>query len=496
MDIIKKYLKYQNILGLNRRNQTYVRPHNLSRGKRIADSKLLSKKILSRNDIPTSQLYKAIYNREHLQMIDWETLPNSMVIKPNEGTGGSGILVFLGKRKGKTEWILANDKLMTVEQIKSHIVDILDGRYSMGGKKDIALIEERIVNHPTLKQYSYKGIPDIRVIVFNKIPVMAMTRLPTRQSDGKGNVHAGAIAVGIDIATGITTTAIVNKGFSFISLFDDYAQEYIERMIDEPYLPLSGIQIPFWKKILEIAIKTQIVSGLGYTGVDIALDKFKGPVVFELNARPGLAIQLANRSGLAERLKRIEGLKVKTIAQGIEIAQTLFGGEVEESIENISGKQIISPTPVIKLYGLPSTAKTKKRKRETTFIPRETVKCRVDTGEFYSYLDVKVAESLKFDEIVSSFRNPTYESNQAANDAGKQFMKLSENHPELIGFEVLSTKEGYIVTPILKIRTIIEDTEKYVEYKLRNRAKILYSAILGRRDLGDFLIDPSKRISG
>jgi len=283
-----EHINNKQVLGINRRNQLYIRPYNSSKAKRIADSKLLCKKIFAKHNIPTSETIKVIYSIEQLNMINWEILPKSMVIKPNEGTMGNGIIVFWGRKKGKLEWIKTNGQIMTVNDIKRHITYILEGRFSMGNKNDVCIIEERVINHELLKQYSYKGIPDIRVIVFNKIPVMAMIRLPTKKSEGKANVHAGAIAVGLDIATGITTTAIVNKKFSLI----DYTQDVIEKMVDEPYLPLRGIKIPYWKKILEMAITAQIASGLGYIGVDIALDKTKGPLIFEINARPGLEFRL------------------------------------------------------------------------------------------------------------------------------------------------------------------------------------------------------------
>ena len=48
------------------------------------------------------------------------------------------------------------------------------------------------------------------------------------------------------------------------------------------------------------------MTGLGYLGVDLLLDREKGPLLLELNARPGLAIQMANKSGLFGRLDRIE----------------------------------------------------------------------------------------------------------------------------------------------------------------------------------------------
>ncbi|MDX5335526.1 MAG: alpha-L-glutamate ligase-like protein, partial [Marinobacter sp.] len=50
-------------------------------------------------------------------------------------------------------------------------------------------------------------------------------------------------------------------------------------------------------------------TGLGYMGVDLVVDAYKGPLLLELNARPGLAIQMANGEGLLPRLRNIEALK-------------------------------------------------------------------------------------------------------------------------------------------------------------------------------------------
>lgn len=54
--------------------------------------------------------------------------------------------------------------------------------------------------------------------------------------------------------------------------------------------------------MLLMAAEAIEMTGLGYLGADFVLDKERGPVLLELNARPGLAIQIANRSGLRRRL--------------------------------------------------------------------------------------------------------------------------------------------------------------------------------------------------
>lgn len=91
-------------------------------------------------------------------------------------------------------------KIVSHEEIEHHISSILSGLYSLGGHRDRVLIEYRVTPDQIFKSISYEGVPDIRIIVLMGYPVMAMLRLPTRQSGGKANLHQGAIGVGVDLA--------------------------------------------------------------------------------------------------------------------------------------------------------------------------------------------------------------------------------------------------------------------------------------------------------
>lgn len=70
------------------------------------------------------------------------------------------------------------------------------------------MIESLIVADPVFNDYSFEGVPDIRMIVFRGFPVMGMLRLATRASDGKANLHQGAVGVGLDIASGKSLRAV------------------------------------------------------------------------------------------------------------------------------------------------------------------------------------------------------------------------------------------------------------------------------------------------
>ncbi|MEE0890795.1 MAG: sugar-transfer associated ATP-grasp domain-containing protein, partial [Succinivibrio sp.] len=81
-------------------------------------------------------------------------------------------------------------------------------------------------------------------------------------------------------------------------------------------------------EVLELAASCYDMSGLGYIGTDIVLDRDKGPMLLELNARPGLAIQICNNAGLLPRLRLIEAMTKKhrlSIEQRVAFSMQHFG---------------------------------------------------------------------------------------------------------------------------------------------------------------------------
>ncbi len=140
-----------------------------------------------------------------------------------------------------------------------------------------------------MTEISYQGAPDIRLVMLYGYPVMAMLRAATKESDGRANLHQGALGIGIDLATGRTIRAV----------------HYGKPLTHHPDtgVELIGIQLPGWDKILDIAVTCQEMTGLGYLGVDLMIDETRGPLMIEVNARPGLAIQMANGVGLLRRLE-------------------------------------------------------------------------------------------------------------------------------------------------------------------------------------------------
>lgn len=459
------FKKTNGILGMNARNLSYIRPHNRKRGREIADNKLLCKRILKKNNLGVPALIARIRNHEELEQFNWDILPASFALKPNRGFGGEGILVVYGRKKNNGDWIKADGSTISLDDIKNHIRNILDGSFSLSNIPDIAFFEERLKLLKLFKPYAYKGIPDIRVIVFNSVPVMAMLRLPTRASNGKANLQQGAIGLGIDLATGTTTSAILGKG---------HAIEYVPGT----RLALSGIKIPYWKEILRMSVTAHQVSGLGFLGADIAIDRERGPVILELNARPGLSIQLANFSGLKSRLERVSGIKIKTVERGVRVGMNLFGGEIEEEIEELSGKRVIGSIEKIKLIG--------KDGKEIE------VEAKIDTGADSTSIDTELARALGFEDTLQTF---------AEKMAGRDIMKeLTKSEREKLFAEIpgladtvaVSSSHGTSYRPMIRIECIIDTFTVPAKVSVIDRSRMEYPVIIGRKSLRKFLIDVNK----
>lgn len=451
------------ILGMNARNLTFIRPNNLRRAKRLADDKLLCKRILKKAELPVPSLVAKIKSVDELENFDWATLPNSWVLKPNRGFGGEGILVVYGKKKDiEDTWIKADGSLVSVEDIKTHISNVIDGSFSLSGTPDTAFFEERLKLLKLFKPYAFKGIPDIRIIVYNKVPVMAMLRLPTRESDGKANLQQGAVGVGIDMATGVTTTAVYHKNT-------------IIEYLPGTRLILSGIKIPYWKDILRLAVRAQIVSGLGFLGADIAIDRDRGPVFLELNARPGLSIQIANLDGLLGRLERVEGLKIKTAEKGVAVGMNLFGGEIEGEIEDISGKKIIGLVEKVKLTG--------KEEKEIE------VEAKIDTGAGLSSIDTSLAKELGFEKTIEGYESLGLTYEKIKNLSKEERENFFRDIPDLADTAIIHSSHGTTHRPMIKINVTINNLTVPAKVSIIDRSNLKYPVIIGRRNLRKFLIE-------
>jgi alpha-L-glutamate ligase-like protein len=212
------------------------------------------------------------------------------VLKPNRGAGGRGILVIVG-RDGDA-FIRHNGERLTWPALKQHVSSIISGMYSLGGRPDEALLQQRVVPDPVFARISYQGTPDLRVILYRQVPVMAMMRLPTRESGGRANLHQGAVGAGVDLDTAVTTYAVHNN--------------HATRHHPDTGASVLGVEVPHWQNVLDMARRISTFVGMGYLGVDIVLDRQQGPLLLEANARPGLAIQIANGQGMIPRFAEVQ----------------------------------------------------------------------------------------------------------------------------------------------------------------------------------------------
>jgi alpha-L-glutamate ligase-like protein len=274
------------VMGMNERNLRMIYANNHRKHYALADDKVLCKAILEKNKVPCAKTYCVIENIGDI-VSGWESVQQytKLAIKPANGSGGGGIKILRKNELGK--W-MGSGKLIPDDDIYFHLATIIFGVFSLGST-DRVLIEECIEPHSFFSEIYPQGVPDFRVIMLHKEPVMAMLRVPTDKSDGKANLHQGGLGIGIDIEKGLLMQAFDGKNYH--DLHPDNGNV------------INGKKIEYWNEIIEISMHTASLFPLNYLGIDIVLDHEKGPMIMEINVRPGLAIQLANKKGLKQALE-------------------------------------------------------------------------------------------------------------------------------------------------------------------------------------------------
>jgi len=438
--------KSTHVLGLNARSLEYLKPFNTSKGRKIATSKVLTKKYLARVSLPVPKLIRVFKNPQQVMNFAWASLQDNFVLKPVSGYAGEGIIIIKKRAKYAGEWLLMDDSIINVSDLRHRALDILAGQYSLHNLPDWAMVEERIKIAKVFRKYAFQGTPDIRVIVFNKVPVMAMLRLPTAESKGRANLHQGAIGVGIDIATGITTNGVF-QGIGPLSIFPELQSQFIK------YVPgtkrkINGLKIPKWKTILTLAAKAQeAVPSLGFMGVDIVFDKAHGPVILELNYQPGLEIQNANLAPLKKRLNRVEGLAIRNADHGVAVARTLFAARFADRVMAEEGVKILDIFEEVKI-------RTPDKKRVS-------VKAKIDTGAWRTSIDWKLAKSLG--------------------------LLRKEN---ILWRKKVRSSIGKTSRPVINLTYFLAGRKITTVVGVSNRQHLKYPLLVGRKDLTGFLVKP------
>ncbi len=434
-------MKNRDVLTKNARAKFYLRA-NSSRGRSIANSKIWTKKVLQEAGAPVPKLIGVLKNFKQIERFSWEKIESGFVIKPAKGSGGDGIWIVKRKAKWAGEWFLVDGRKVSVSDFRFHCLDILQGRYSLGVINDKVLIEERVKIHPKFLRFTKSGTPDVRVVVYNKIPVMAMLRIPTEESNGKANLQQGAIGLGIDMATGITTYGGRKNP----------KEEQIFKILDlrrKKLVKVNGIRVPMWDKILEGSIKCALtVPGLNFFGIDFLLDKEKGPLVIELNARPGLSIQICNQAGLKDRLEKVEGIGLRNVDHGIRVAKALFAESFVDKVKIEEGIKIIEVLESVKVKGADGK--------------RQEVLAKIDTGAMRSSIDRTVAESLGLLDSENVLFNRHYRSSLG---------RMNER-------------------PVIEITFWLKGKKIKTTANIAGRKHLHTSMLIGRQDMGGFLVRP------
>lgn len=288
-----KKLRANGVLGMNDRNYSVIAKYNKRSLYTLVDDKVKTKKLANSININTPKMIGIIeYQYQVKNFLEIVKGYETFVIKPAHGSGGKGVLV-IKKYDGKN-FYSASGEALSFEDVYQHISNTLSGLFSLGGKYDVALIEEAVNFSDVFRNFSYHGVPDVRVIVYKGYPAMVMMRLATAESGGRANLHQGAVGVGLDVRTGKTLNAVMHNKPIF--------------QHPDTKANLMDLKVPFWREHLIIGALAYDMTGLGYLGADIVLDRDRGPMMLEINARPGLAIQIANGQGLKTRLQEIDEL--------------------------------------------------------------------------------------------------------------------------------------------------------------------------------------------
>ncbi len=282
------------VIGLNHRNVEMIMGKNERKYFHLVDDKLKTKVILDRENfgsVPVISECNSFFIIETF-LDTLERHGGPFVVKPARGFGGEGIVIVKNVDQDGI-WNCGSVGLWNRNQQREYVTDLLYGLHSMGDDTDVAFAEEFIVAHHDIALFAKDGLPDIRVIIDDGEPIASMVRVPTSESQGKANLHAGGCATAVDIKTGIT-----QSGW--------YKGTRIENHPEQDF-SFAGVQIPFWNDILDISQKLFTYFPLGYMGADFTIDEKEGPVILELNARPGLEIQNVLGKGLEKILEEIHG---------------------------------------------------------------------------------------------------------------------------------------------------------------------------------------------
>lgn len=309
------------ILGMNARNLRYIRMKNSAESISLADSKLKTKTFLSSRWIPFAETYFTIKTQQELNDFSFASVSScEFVIKPNKWSWGKGILIVTVQ----DGCYYVQGDIWTEEDLRLHMTDILHGSFSLHGTSDTVVIEEKLIPWFNFSKFCKHWLADIRIIVYNFVPVTAMIRMPTIHSGGKANLAQWWVWLGLNIANGEIITFFQNKTIYQSNFPGEFSW-------------MHGMKLPFWDDILLYSSQVQMYTKLGYLALDWVITS-SWPKLLEINARAWLEIQNVNLVPLDARLRKVEDLRVNSPLKGVEIAKTLFHSDV---LSDTFGKKVL-----------------------------------------------------------------------------------------------------------------------------------------------------------
>lgn len=373
------------VLGMNARNLLYIQKFNPNKKIKLVNDKYKTKKLLENRWIPVPNTYFLISSYDQIANINFDKISRGeFVIKPNKWSQWNWITIvqdfrvsnpdsnILNKKKLKYSFFhdileqylniskrdgLGNAysyvssifyKIQSLGQknlsdkypdlfkyeyrvwkkrldwfsLYTKFYNILQWEYNAKRTKDKILIEEKMNPWKVFDEFCKYGLADIRVILFNLVPILAMIRIPTEMSGGKANLAQWWIACGLDLITGrIISLTMWKSGETYTK---DFPEEYKSR---------QGLKIPFWNEILHFSANAQYFINIGYIGIDRVITT-TGPKVLEVNGRAGMEIQNISQTWLRNIMYKIEDLDIDNPEKWIEICKALFTKTKTADLEN------------------------------------------------------------------------------------------------------------------------------------------------------------------
>ncbi len=302
------------ILSMNERNLNYIKKLNSSSSVNLADDKVETKLFLEQRWVSVPKTLAIVSSKKQLWEFNLESIKEDFfVVKPVFWSKWQGILIV----ENLHDWTyMIWEEILSEDFLYDHMTDILNWDFSLNYGFDKVLIEEKLIPGNWFEKFCEFWLADIRMIVYNLVPVAAMVRMPTSSSWGKANLAQGWIGLGIEVWSGIINTIYIN--------WKVYKKDFPLK-----YAHLKWFEIPFWNDIMLASSKTQFFVNLGYLALDWVITK-SWPKILEINARAGLEIQNVCLLPLKSRLDKVKDLKILEPEKWVELAKSLFSDKIRD----------------------------------------------------------------------------------------------------------------------------------------------------------------------